>query len=315
MAEKVFLSPSDHGVGANKCLHSGCYEDKHTRPIAEACARYLEQSGVEVMIGTANQSLKKRCQDSDDFGADLHVPIHTNAWSDPNMRYLMFMFYADNSKYRNAFNDVAPELEAVYPGNVKSKFAVRTDLTEVVKPKALTIYCELGFHTNQTDCDKFIHNAEMVGKALAKGICKYLGVAFKDNEQKKEEEQIYRVRTSWDKPSSQTGAYKSLENAKKMCGVDYTVYDKDGKAVYTNKAASSAVDGAQSFNKAKAGTYVVTATSLNLRSGASTNKQIIETMAKGKTFTCYGYYTGEWLYGVSASGKNGFCHKSYLKKK
>ena len=44
MAKKVFLSPSDHGVGQNKCLHSGCYEDKHTRPIAEVCAKHLKNS-------------------------------------------------------------------------------------------------------------------------------------------------------------------------------------------------------------------------------------------------------------------------------
>lgn len=184
MAKKVFLSPSDHGIGQNKCLHSGCYEDKHTRPIAEACARYLKQSGVEVMIGVANQTLTQRCQDSDTFGSDLHVPIHTNAW-DADTRYLMFMFYADNERYRKVFNSVAPELEAIYPGNKESVFAVRTDLAEIKRPRAVSLYCELGFHTNQTDCDKFIHNAEMVGKALAKGICKYLGVAFKDDAPKK----------------------------------------------------------------------------------------------------------------------------------
>lgn len=177
MAKKVFLSPSDHGVGKNVCLHKDCYEDNHTRPIAEVCAKYLKNSGIDVMIGIADQSLSKRCQDSNNFGADLHVPIHTNAW-DPNTRYLMFMFYADNEKYRKVFNAVAPELEAVYPGNKKAVFAVRTDLTEITRPYAVSLYCELGFHTNQKDCDAFIHNPETVGKALAKGICKYLGVAF-----------------------------------------------------------------------------------------------------------------------------------------
>ena len=208
MAKKVFLSPSDHGVGQNKCLHSGCYEDKHTRPIAEACAKHLKNSGIEVKIGTANQSLSKRCQDSDNFGADLHVPIHTNAWSDPNMRYLMFMFYADNTKYRKVFNTVAPELEAVYPGNVKSRFAVRTDLSEVIHPAALTIYCELGFHTNKKDCDEFIHNPEVVGQALAKGICKYLGVKYVAP--KVEAKSLYRV---FDAAGKQVGAYSSETNA------------------------------------------------------------------------------------------------------
>ena len=42
---------------------------------------------------------------------------------------------------------------------------------------------------------------------------------------------------------------------------------------------------------------------------------ILETMENGSTVTCYGYHTGSWLYVVSASGKQGFCHKSLLKKK
>lgn len=208
MAKKVFLSPSDHGAGRNKCLHKDCYEDKHTRPIAEACAKYLKNSGIEVMIGTANQSLSKRCQDSDKFGANLHVPIHTNAWSDPELRYLMFMFYADKAKYRRVFNAVAPEMEAVYPGNVKAVFSVRNDLAEITRPAAVSMYCELGFHTNKKDCDEFIHNPEVVGKALAKGICKYLGVKFVEPQPAKEN--IYRVFNSAGK---QVGAYSKEDNA------------------------------------------------------------------------------------------------------
>ena len=75
------------------------------------------------------------------------------------------------------------------------------------------------------------------------------------------------------------------------------------------------IDYAESFNKANAGTYEVTANSgLNLRTGASTKKDIIETMPNGAKVKCYGYYTGEWLYVVSESGKTGFCHSDYLIK-
>ena len=54
---KVYLSPSNHGVDQNKCLKDGCYEDKHTRPIADACARYLKSSGVSVKIGSASRNM------------------------------------------------------------------------------------------------------------------------------------------------------------------------------------------------------------------------------------------------------------------
>lgn len=80
--------------------------------------------------------------------------------------------------------------------------------------------------------------------------------------------------------------------------------------------AEAKTDYAADFNEAKAGTYLVKANGgLNLRTGASTAKQIIETMPNGAKVKCYGYYTGSWLYVVSSSGANGFCHSGYLVKK
>ena len=101
-------------------------------------------------------------------------------------------------------------------------------------------------------------------------------------------------------------AYATMEAIAQVAGLE-----KDEP----EKKAAVKVDGAKSYNKAKAGKYLVNTPELNLRTGASTEKQILEVMPKGKVFTCYGYYTGSWLYGISASGKKGFCHGSYLKKK
>ena len=75
------------------------------------------------------------------------------------------------------------------------------------------------------------------------------------------------------------------------------------------------IDGARTFNKAKAGKYKVKATNgLRLRSGASTSKKIIETLKYGAIVTCHGYYTKEWLLVVSEKGNIGFCHGDYLTK-
>ena len=48
-----------------------------------------------------------------------------------------------------------------------------------------------------------------------------------------ETEKLYRVRKSWTDVQSQIGAYTVLENAKKACLPGYSVYDEDGKQVYT----------------------------------------------------------------------------------
>lgn len=232
MAKTIYLSPSAHGVGSNRCLKSGCYEDKHTRPIADETARHLRYNGFNVIVGT-NSDIYARCREANSKNVDLYVPIHTNASGTASARYLMFMFWQDNAAHRALFNAVAPKLEAVYPGNLKSKFAVRQELIEINSVEAMVLYCELGFHTNRTDVDNFIHNPKMVGKALAQGICAYYGVTFRDadavapkEEEKKPEEKkvdgLYLV-----KVSSEIAIYKApLESTEKCPKGTYTIVEE-----------------------------------------------------------------------------------------
>lgn len=49
----------------------------------------------------------------------------------------------------------------------------------------------------------------------------------------------YRVRKSWNNVSSQIGAYKDLENAKKACLAGYSVYNSKGEVVYTKPATTT----------------------------------------------------------------------------
>lgn len=75
------------------------------------------------------------------------------------------------------------------------------------------------------------------------------------------------------------------------------------------------VDAARGYRKEKEGTYRVTAGSgLHVRTGASTTKKSITVLRAGTKVTCYGYFTNDWLYIMTANGTVGFCHSSYLKK-
>ena len=46
----------------------------------------------------------------------------------------------------------------------------------------------------------------------------------------------YRIRLAWDKPETQVGAYINLDKAKADCPAGYSVFDDDGKVVYTKPA-------------------------------------------------------------------------------
>lgn len=232
MAEqkKIYFSPSDHGVGANKCLHTDCYEDKHTRPIADWAAKYLIYNGFYVVVADAKRSVYARPGDADRLGIDLYVPIHTNAFSNKSVRRIEYMCYNTNGEYLKLFNCMKEVVSKNYDGDIL--FKKRRDLFEINSPEAITFYCELGFHTNQKDCDEFIHNAKARGKELAQGICAYYGVKFKD----------------MDAAAPAKPATKPAEPAKKPAPAKKNVIDVDGQwgqatTRYTQKLLKTYQDG------------------------------------------------------------------------
>lgn len=66
---------------------------------------------------------------------------------------------------------------------------------------------------------------------IAKKVNEKLGVVTSTSTPVKKE--IYRVRKTWADASSQIGAFESLGNAKKACKSGYSVFDSNGKIVYS----------------------------------------------------------------------------------
>ena len=125
-------------------------------------------------------------------------------------------------------------------------------------------------------------------------------------------EELYRIRKSWNDVGSQIGAYKNLENAKKACPNGYYVFDSAGKVVYPI-VSNPSIDYAQSFDPNKARSYTVMPdVGLHLRAGAGTDKRSIQVLGQGAVVTCYGYYTGEWYLVQTSDGKVGYVCSKYL---
>lgn len=115
---------------------------------------------------------------------------------------------------------------------------------------------------------------------------------------------IYRVRKSWADSKSQIGAYKSLSNAKKVCKAGYSVFDENGKAVYSVPAATS------TSYKVK-----ITTDALNIRSGAGVSYKIVGCIKdKGiYTITAEKTVSGQ-VWGKLKSGAGWICLTGYTKK-
>ena len=210
---KVYLSPSDQE--SNVYAYDNTNEAVQCGRIAEACRAALERSGVEVKVGHMI-SMAQKCSESNAFGADLHVPIHTHAFNGTNafngkvMGTRMFC-YSAGGKGMAACKAIFARLAPITPGESEN-IQVNADYYEVRVPAAPTAYIECEFHDTVEGAKWIVENTVLIGETIARGICDYFGVTFKEPEQPKPAKPVttdtlYRV---------QVGAFAVRENAEKM---------------------------------------------------------------------------------------------------
>ena len=203
---KVYLSPSDQE--SNVYAYDNTNEAVQCGRIAEACRAALERSGVEVKVGHMI-SMAQKCSESNAFGADLHVPIHTNAFNGKVMGTRLFC-YSAGGKGMAACKAIFARLAPITPGESEN-IQVNADYYEVRVPAAPTAYIECEFHDTVEGAKWIVENTVLIGETIARGICDYFGVTFKEPEQPKpvepeKKDVLYRV---------QIGAYKIKANAEK----------------------------------------------------------------------------------------------------
>ena len=201
---KVYLSPSNQ---TDNCYAYGnTNEAVQCGKIADSCRIALERSGVTVQVGHM-PSMQDKCKESNAFGADLHVPIHTNAFNGTVTGTRMFCFNSSGEGMKACkaiFNRLAP----VTPGTSEN-IRVDASLYEVRVPSAPTAYIECEFHDNATTAKWIVEHTVDIGEAIARGICDYFGVTYKEKEQPKPAatDKLYRV---------QVGAFAVRANAERM---------------------------------------------------------------------------------------------------
>ena len=174
MAKKVYLSPSDQTK--NYYAYGNTTEAVQCGKIAEACKIALERNGVKVMIGQYD-TMTNRCNASDNFGADLHVPIHTNAYNGKVGGTRIFCYNKTGEGYQAAravFNTLAP----LTPGTSEG-ISINSSLFEVRTPSAPTVYVECDFHDVPKIAKWIIENTTAIGEAIARGICNHFKIKFK----------------------------------------------------------------------------------------------------------------------------------------
>ncbi len=174
MAFKVYLSPSNqpnnlyNGVDMN--------ERDNCRAIAEKVKVALERCGIEVKLGLNGSG---NISESNAWKADLHLPIHTNAFNQKarGTSIMVWSTEAGNMKYAN------PIFEALKGVVLKQDsgrgISVRTDLAEIKGTTAVAVYVEIDFHDVPEVAKWLVSEHDLIAETICKGVCNGAGIAYK----------------------------------------------------------------------------------------------------------------------------------------
>ena len=209
MSKKIYLSPSNQE--GNMYAYGNTNEMEQCNRIADAAKAALERCGFEVKKAPKGQAMRTSIAESNAWGADLHIPIHTNACTNDGTGtaggtlVIVYSRTDGNLKYAEP---VYKEVQAVSPGKTDYGVRANPELAELNGTNAVGVYIEVDFHDNPPIAKWLIENPKTVGEAIAKGVCNACRVEYKSQTfEPIKQEVFYRV---------QVGAYNSKALAEEL---------------------------------------------------------------------------------------------------
>lgn len=195
---KIFLSPSNQFE--NKYAGLKTSEGEQMGRVAQALQKALVRCGFGVLT-IHDATMAAKVQAANQYGADLYIPIHSNAYNGKVSGTRLFCWSTKEKGYYACCN-IAKYLFPLTPGTSES-ITEAEDLYEVRMPKAPTAYIEVDFHDVPEVARWITEHIEEIAEAICKGVCDYFAVPYVEPKPAK----LYRV---------QVGAFRNRENAERL---------------------------------------------------------------------------------------------------
>lgn len=173
MAKKIFISPSNQT--RNLYAYGNTTEAIQCGRIATALETALKRCGFETKL-MHYYSMANKVSAANTWGADLYLPVHTNAYNGKVAGTRMMAYNLAGSGYKACkaiFNRLAP----ITPGTSES-ISAAPGLYEIKYPSAPTAYIEVDFHDNVTAAKWLIEHPTEIGEAICQGVCDYFGYTY-----------------------------------------------------------------------------------------------------------------------------------------
>lgn len=170
---KIYISPSDQTKNAYAAGNTT--EAIQCRRIAVALKLSLMRCGFDALTNVSD-TMAERVNESNEWGADLHLCIHTNAYNGKVSGTRIFSADTVGEGYVAAnavFNYLAPLTPGVSE-NVKPYPA----LYEIRNTGAPCVYIEVDFHDVDAVALWLIEHTAEIAEAICQGVCDHYGYEY-----------------------------------------------------------------------------------------------------------------------------------------
>lgn len=167
---KVYLSPSNQADN----IGYGNYGTEKSRMI-ELAEKLKEKliNKFDVKVSNYDSSLSSRATESNNWGSDIYVSLHSNAGGG---RGCEVYAYSAASKGNILAHDIYDKVSNITPsGDRGVKY---NELYETSTPSAPACLVETIFHDNKDDVEWYLNNIDDMATAIAKGIYQYFGIEY-----------------------------------------------------------------------------------------------------------------------------------------
>lgn len=171
MAYKIFLSPSNQF--SNPYATGDTNEGEQMGRLAKLVEERLIKRGFAVKT-LHDVPMAHKVATADSWGADLYVPLHSNAFNGKVGGTRIFYWSKGGAGY-NAGLAIYNRLAPVTPGTSDGMQQDPT-LYEIKYPQAPAAYVEVEFHDNRDLANWILNNLDKIADAIAVGICDYFNV-------------------------------------------------------------------------------------------------------------------------------------------
>lgn len=171
---KIYLSPSSQ---ERNIYATGQTEENVCRQIAAKVSDILTKvAGIEVKINQPQNSPAQHADESNAWGANLHLPIHTNAGGAHGSEVFCWEpadLAAVSTKLAYAISAHLSALTPTTDRGVKKN----QEFAEIRLTRAPCVYTEIAFHDNKTDAQWIVSHISEIAEAIASAVLNTIGRA------------------------------------------------------------------------------------------------------------------------------------------